>query len=136
MDILNNVQKAVKNTIKTLETAGGGVNSIKISKPPIDIVSHDKKLIKAKSPRKLGHCQRLTDKWRPAKVQGAIYGNRILHFKDPIPTTGRPTERTDEWILQHFFNTGEAICRFCFRVASSADGIVFVVNMIYVAMVT
>lgn len=73
--------------------------------------------------------------WRPAAVKGAIYRNKIMHFKEPIPTTGgscHKVNRQEEWALRNFFSTGEAICRFCFRLASDLNGEVFVVRVLFV----
>lgn len=143
MDILSNVQKAVKDTIKTLESAGGGGQSddsaalpkfrTHQSRPPnnVTMAKGGKTQMKRPSPKvnpARSEAKPLAEDWKPAKVGGAIYGNKILHFKDPIATTGPRKARSSEWVLEHFFNTGEAICRFCFKMASGANGVVFVVS--------
>lgn len=146
MDILNNVQKAVKDTIKTLENAGVGDNTtITLSKflthqsrPPSrlkhqNVMSNKMKI--TKNPLTLARhssnkTSMLAGSWKPAEVRGAIYRNKIVHFKDPIPTSGTlRTARTNEWVLNHFFQTGEAICRFCFKMANGSNGLVFVVSI-------
>lgn len=169
MDILNNVQKAVKDTIKTLENAGGGgsddtidtnkVNGENNNQLPSKLRQHNhyrppptrqsrslssniaqanhRQIVRtvplsrlALAPVIVKRPQLAADGWRPAEVRGAIYGNKILHFKDPIRTTGTRTPRSNEWVLNHFFSTGEAICRFCFKMASGTNDVVFVVSVV------
>jgi len=105
MDILDNVQKAVKSTIKTLESAG----------------------CTSTRPKQ----QTGSQPWKPAAVKGAIYRNKIMHFKEPIETGGfkrHSGNRVDDWALKNFFSTGEAICRFCFRLASDTSGVFVILN--------
>lgn len=113
MDIVKNVELAVKSTIKTLEDASVseqiGTKNVKQTK------TNTNKL-------------KATKLWQPARVRGTIYRNKIS--KQKIVGLQR-TQRAQDWAqrnVDNFFQTGEAICRFCFQLASDADTEVFVVS--------